>query len=188
MHGALEIRMTQRARSIRARLSGKAPKPAPDDMETDFTAVAPLHERRLLEAGEAAKLVAGLRARVERLEARRRSEEGSFGARLSVKDIIELVCVEYTVSVTDLISARRTHDILLPRQVACYLARHHTFRSLPEIGRVIGGRDRTTIQNAIDVVSERMKFDAELSALIAKLAGEINAREVSREMEMNNGR
>jgi chromosomal replication initiator protein len=53
------------------------------------------------------------------------------------------------VSRADLLSSRRTANVVRPRQVAMYLAKILTLRSLPEIGRRFGGRDHTTVLHAV---------------------------------------
>jgi hypothetical protein len=69
--------------------------------------------------------------------------------KLTVNAIQHLVCLHYQVSHTDLISPRRDHKVMRPRQIAMYLARTLTLRSLPEIGRWFGGRDHTTVFHAV---------------------------------------
>lgn len=65
--------------------------------------------------------------------------------RVTVNEIQHLVADHFGLSMTALLSERRSRDITRPRQMAMYLARKHTSRSLPEIGRLFGGLDHTTI-------------------------------------------
>jgi chromosomal replication initiator protein len=60
-------------------------------------------------------------------------------------------------------SPRRARAVARPRQVAMYLAKHLTSRSLPEIGRRFGGRDHTTVMHAIRKIEELSSGDAVLS-------------------------
>ena len=60
-----------------------------------------------------------------------------------------MVARQYNVSRSDLLSSRRTANVVRPRQVAMYLAKTLTLRSLPEIGRRFGGRDHTTVLHAV---------------------------------------
>jgi chromosomal replication initiator protein len=60
-----------------------------------------------------------------------------------------VVARQYNVSRSDLLSSRRTATVVRPRQVAMYLAKTLTLRSLPEIGRRFGGRDHTTVLHAV---------------------------------------
>src|SRR5690606_10830237 len=64
--------------------------------------------------------------------------------RVRIEDIQRIVARHYNVSKTELLSNRRTRTIVKPRQVAMYLSKIMTPRSLPEIGRRFGGRDHTT--------------------------------------------
>ena len=60
-------------------------------------------------------------------------------------------------------SPRRSRSIARPRQVAMYLAKSITTRSLPEIGRKFGGRDHTTVIHAIKTIEEIMANDPGLA-------------------------
>jgi chromosomal replication initiator protein len=69
--------------------------------------------------------------------------------RVRIEDIQRVVARTYNVSRADLLSSRRTANVVRPRQVAMYLAKILTLRSLPEIGRRFGGRDHTTVLHAV---------------------------------------
>ena len=69
--------------------------------------------------------------------------------RVRIEDIQRIVARHYNVSKSELLSNRRTRGIVKPRQVAMYLAKVLTPRSLPEIGRRFGGRDHTTVLHAV---------------------------------------
>jgi len=69
--------------------------------------------------------------------------------RVKIEDIQRVVARQYSVSRADLLSSRRTANVVRPRQVAMYLAKTLTLRSLPEIGRRFGGRDHTTVLHAV---------------------------------------
>lgn len=92
-----------------------------------------------------------------------------------ISDIQRAVAEHYDVTVTDIISARRTASVVLPRQVAMYLARTLTLKSLPEIGRHFGGRDHTTGLHAVRKIADLIERDkalaAEITDLSAKLTG-----------------
>ena len=83
---------------------------------------------------------------------------------ISVRLIAETVAEFYGVSYRDLVSHRRSHDIIKPRHVACWLARHHTPHTMGELGRCFGGRDHTTILHAVSAINEQMTADAEFAA------------------------
>jgi hypothetical protein len=75
-------------------------------------------------------------------------------------ELIQQVVARYFgISKLDMISQRRTKDIVRPRQIAMYLAKALTGKSLPEIGRRFGGRDHTTVLHAINKIHDRLDFD-----------------------------
>ncbi|MDQ0395612.1 chromosomal replication initiator protein DnaA [Labrys monachus] len=69
--------------------------------------------------------------------------------RVKIEDIQRIVAKHYNVSRADILSLRRTATVVKPRQIAMYLAKSLTPRSLPEIGRRFGGRDHTTVLHAV---------------------------------------
>ena len=69
--------------------------------------------------------------------------------RVKIEDIQKRVATHYNVSRADLLSSRRTAAVVMPRQIAMFLAKSLTLRSLPEIGRRFGGRDHTTVLHAV---------------------------------------
>lgn len=82
--------------------------------------------------------------------------------RIRIEEIQRVVARHYNVSKQDLLSNRRTRSIVRPRQVAMYLAKMMTLRSLPEIGRRFGGRDHTTVLHAVRKIEEIMGGDSKL--------------------------
>jgi chromosomal replication initiator protein len=74
--------------------------------------------------------------------------------RVRIEDIQRIVARHYNVSKTELLSNRRTRTIVKPRQIAMYLAKVMTPRSLPEIGRRFGGRDHTTVLHAVRKIED----------------------------------
>ena len=74
--------------------------------------------------------------------------------RVRIEDIQRVVARHYNVSKTELLSNRRTRTIVKPRQIAMYLAKVMTPRSLPEIGRRFGGRDHTTVLHAVRKIED----------------------------------
>ena len=74
-----------------------------------------------------------------------------------------MVATQYNVRRSDLLSSRRTANVVRPRQVAMYLAKTLTLRSLPEIGCRFGGRDHTTVLHAVRKIEALVSKDATLS-------------------------
>src|SRR5580693_4833935 len=93
--------------------------------------------------------------------------------RVRIEDIQRIVARQYNVSRADLLSSRRTANVVRPRQVAMYLAKVLTLRSLPEIGRRFGGRDHTTVLHAVrkieNLAGNDSAFADEIEALKRQL-------------------
>ncbi|MEN3929686.1 chromosomal replication initiator protein DnaA [Microvirga sp. W0021] len=83
--------------------------------------------------------------------------------RVKIEDIQKLVASRYNVSRSDILSERRTAAVVKPRQIAMYLAKILTLRSLPEIGRRFGGRDHTTVLHAVRKIEKALHEDTALS-------------------------
>ena len=80
--------------------------------------------------------------------------------RVSIDEIQKKVAEHFTIKLADMHSARRSRTVARPRQVAMYLCKQLTTRSLPEIGRKFGGRDHTTVIHAVKKVEELRATDA----------------------------
>jgi chromosomal replication initiator protein len=89
--------------------------------------------------------------------------------RVKIEDIQRVVARQYNVSRSDLLSSRRTANVVRPRQVAMYLAKTLTLRSLPEIGRRFGGRDHTTVLHAVRKIEGLVGNDVALAEEIEVL-------------------
>ena len=89
--------------------------------------------------------------------------------RIRVEDILRIVAKHYGVSRADLLSSRRTANVVRPRQIAMYLAKTLTLRSLPEIGRRFGGRDHTTVLHAVRKIEGLVQGDKGLAEEIDSL-------------------
>ncbi|MGB3272203.1 MAG: chromosomal replication initiator protein DnaA [Xanthobacteraceae bacterium] len=89
--------------------------------------------------------------------------------RVKIEDIQRVVARQYSVSRADLLSSRRTANVVRPRQVAMYLAKTLTLRSLPEIGRRFGGRDHTTVLHAVRKIEGLIGKDTALASEVETL-------------------
>jgi len=87
----------------------------------------------------------------------------SHERRLTIEAIQKQVADHFQIRLSDMSSARRARTVARPRQIAMYLAKQLTSRSLPEIGRAFGGRDHTTVIHAVRKVEELMKADVGFS-------------------------
>lgn len=83
--------------------------------------------------------------------------------RVRIEDIQKVVSRQFNVARNDLLSNRRTRVIVRPRQIAMYLAKMMTPRSLPEIGRRFGGRDHTTVLHAVRKIEGMLAADQKLA-------------------------
>jgi chromosomal replication initiator protein len=88
---------------------------------------------------------------------------------ITIDQIQKKVAELFDVRLADMTSKRRTANIAFPRQVAMYLARHHTKASLQQIGEIFGGRDHGTVLHACKTVSLRMKKEDQVRQTIARL-------------------
>ncbi len=95
--------------------------------------------------------------------------------RITIDEIQRAVSTHFEVKQLDLISARRAVAIARPRQIAMYLAKRLTTRSLPEIGRKFGNRDHSTVIHAVkrieDLRSKDVEIDGAVRALMRTLEG-----------------
>ncbi len=89
--------------------------------------------------------------------------------RVRIEDILKIVARHYKVPRNELLSARRSRDVVRPRQIAMFLAKVLTSRSLPEIGRRFGGRDHTTVLHSVRKVEQMIKDDIDLAQEIELL-------------------
>ena len=84
--------------------------------------------------------------------------------RVTIDEIQRRVCEHYRIRQSEMGSPRRAREVARPRQIAMYLAKQLTQRSLPEIGRRFGGRDHTTVIHAVKKIEELRARDSEIDA------------------------
>ncbi|MCX7337805.1 MAG: chromosomal replication initiator protein DnaA [Alphaproteobacteria bacterium] len=87
----------------------------------------------------------------------------STDRRLTIEDIQKRVCEFYSIKLSDLLSTKRLQVITRPRQVAMYLSKILTTKSLPEIGRKFGGRDHTTVLHSVRKVQQTCTENTEFA-------------------------
>jgi chromosomal replication initiator protein len=83
--------------------------------------------------------------------------------KVTIEEIQKRVSEHYNIRQTEMTSARRARAVARPRQVAMYLSKQLTTRSLPEIGRKFGNRDHTTVMHAVARVNELMQADGDFA-------------------------
>ena len=83
--------------------------------------------------------------------------------RVTIDEIQRRVAEHFNIKLAEMTSSRRARVVARPRQVAMYLAKQLTSRSLPEIGRKFGGRDHTTVIHAVKKIEELIENDSALA-------------------------
>ncbi len=83
--------------------------------------------------------------------------------KLTIEEIQRRVADYYNIRLSDMIGPKRLRNIARPRQVAMFLSKQMTTRSLPEIGRRFGGRDHTTIIHGVRKIEELMALESQLA-------------------------
>jgi hypothetical protein len=89
----------------------------------------------------------------------------------TIQNIQNVVANNFDITVIDMVSARRTKHLILPRHIALYLAKTLTKFSYPVIGRYFGGRDHSTIIHAVEKIEARMESEQDLKRTIDGLRG-----------------
>jgi chromosomal replication initiation ATPase DnaA len=105
--------------------------------------------------------------------------EGSEKPRFT--EIMQCVCEYYNVTRNDVASARRTADLVLPRQIICYLGRTLTGMSFPQMCRHLGDRDHTTALHSANKIEQQLKADEilrdDIDILKLRIAAKVMARQ-----------
>lgn len=101
-------------------------------------------------------------------------------APAGITEITKEVCRQFDIRKMDFESKRRSQEIVIPRKIAMSLCRHLTRKSLPEIGRMIGDRDHTTVlyacrqlQPAVNAVSLRLSSDSHISEWVKAMREQV---------------
>ena len=95
--------------------------------------------------------------------------------RVTIDEIQKLVSTHFDLKPVDLVSARRARAVARPRQIAMYLAKRLTTRSLPEIGRKFGGRDHSTVIHAVRRIEELRDTDRDVDGAVRALMRELES-------------
>ena len=94
-------------------------------------------------------------------------------------DIRAAICSAYGFTRPELVSSRRTKDIVRARHIAFYIAKKHTTNSYPLIGRFFGDRDHTTVMHGVRKIERELKTDPKLQAEIAAIAATLSQKEAA---------
>lgn len=150
------------------------PEPKPDPLAVKLEIVADPDKAALeCKVSELENKLQALRDELLAVKHRRAASIEALGCEpvIKLEQIIATVAKFYGVTVSDMKSARRDKHIMWPRHVAAYLCSSLTLRSLPEIGRHMGGRDHTTMINSRDRIASRRLVDAALCQEVVELEG-----------------
>ncbi len=83
--------------------------------------------------------------------------------KVTIEEIQRKVCEHYNIRIGDLVGPRRVRTLARPRQIAMYLSKQLTSRSLPEIGRQFGNRDHTTVMHGVKRIEELKAQDSQIA-------------------------
>ena len=92
---------------------------------------------------------------------------------VTIENIIKTVCDYFKINVREMLSQRRSRYLVRPRQIAMYLTKNLTSKSLPDIGREFAGRDHTTVIHSVKTIDKLRGRDEEMSKAIEKLKNKI---------------
>lgn len=95
--------------------------------------------------------------------------------RVTIDEIQKAVSAHFELKPVDLVSARRARAVARPRQIAMYLAKRLTTRSLPEIGRKFGGRDHSTVIHAVRRIEELRDSDRDIDGAVRHLMRQLES-------------
>ena len=92
---------------------------------------------------------------------------------VTIENIIKTVCDYFKINVREMLSQRRPRYLVRPRQIAMYLTKNLTSKSLPDIGREFSGRDHTTVIHSVKTIDKLRGKDEEMSKAIEKIKNKI---------------
>ena len=92
---------------------------------------------------------------------------------VTIENIKKTVCDYFKINVSEMLSQGRSRYLVRPRQIAMYLTKNLTSKSLPDIGREFSGRDHTTVIHSVKTIDKLKARDEEISKAIEKLKNKI---------------
>ena len=92
---------------------------------------------------------------------------------VTIENIQKIVCQHFKISIREMLSKRRSRYLVRPRQIAMYLTKNLTSKSLPDIGREFSGRDHTTVIHSVKIINKLKGADEEITKAIEKLKNKI---------------
>lgn len=95
--------------------------------------------------------------------------------RIGIDEIQRAVAARFHIPLFEMTSARRAREVARPRQIAMYLCRELTPRSLPQIGRHFGKRDHTTVMHACRQIERLSLIDPDMATSVREITAELRA-------------
>ena len=92
---------------------------------------------------------------------------------VTIENIQKTVCDYFKINIREMLSQRRSRYLVRPRQIAMYLTKNLTSKSLPDIGNEFSGRDHTTVIHSVKTIDKLKANDEEISKAIDKLKNKI---------------
>ena len=92
---------------------------------------------------------------------------------ITVEEVIKVVAGHYKITTEDILSCKKTEDIIFPRQIAMYLSRTITGKSFPEIGKNFGGKDHAVVMYVYKKIEQKLVLDKQLAATVEILKAKI---------------
>ncbi|MFQ6096809.1 MAG: helix-turn-helix domain-containing protein, partial [Armatimonadota bacterium] len=97
--------------------------------------------------------------------------------QVTIQRVLEVVAEHFALRAEDLLSSRRSRGIVVPRQMAMYIARELTSKSLADIGSAFGGRDHSTVLHACSKISDLVRDDPQIGATVSELMSRVQLAE-----------
>lgn len=97
----------------------------------------------------------------------------SSNVKVDTAQIISEVCKYFSITKEEILSSSRKKELVVPRQIAIFLIREQTTKSLPEIGKIMGGKDHTTIMHAEKKIADLLKVDNDIKESVENLRNKL---------------
>ena len=94
--------------------------------------------------------------------------------KITIEAIQRAVAEQFGMRVSDLKQKNNSRNVVVPRQIAMYLAKQMTEASLPEIGRQFGNKHHTAVMHPIAKIDDQRRTDKELQPMLNKAQGQLN--------------
>jgi chromosomal replication initiator protein len=96
--------------------------------------------------------------------------------KVSIDSIQRAVAEQFGMKIGELKARNNSRSVVVPRQIAMFLAKTLTDSSLPEIGRQFGGKHHTTVMHSVEKIQEQRKTDKDLNRMLNQLTEQLSAR------------